>query len=112
MPTWQLKGKIPFYLSDGQLFKTKEEKWHRLAPRKSAVMKGRRAQEAVSDLSVIVKAMNIGLDNIEIAGEIEEEFPNMMETSWSTVEGIKQEIEQAVALMDGVLVSDESSGSV
>ncbi|MGX8695567.1 MAG: M13-type metalloendopeptidase [Prevotella sp.] len=111
VPTWQMSEKIPSYLSDMQIFDNKEEMWRRLAQRKSVSMKARRAPNAVSDLSVIVKAMNIGADYLEINEEIAEQLLDDLENGLGTVEGIRAEIEQAVYLLDGALVNDEITAS-
>ena len=107
VPTWQLTEKIPSYLSDMQMFQSKEEMWRRLAPRKSVSLKARQAKGAASDIDIIAKALNIGQTSIEVDEGIAEEIQEKLETDWSTVEGIKEEIEAAVVLMDGTLVNDE-----
>ena len=107
VPTWQLCEKCPSYLDAYYLFYSKEEMWRKLAPRKSIHMKAHRAQGAASDIDIIAKAMNIGQESIEVEEYIVEFLQNALETDWSTVEGIKQEIESAVALLDGTLVNDE-----
>ena len=106
-PTWQLTLKFPSYINENHLYKDKQLIWHIFAPHKSASMKTRGTQSAVSDLDIIVEAMNIGVDHMEIAENAVELFLNIMDTEWNTVEGIKEEIEQAVALADGVLVNEE-----
>lgn len=107
VPTWQLEKKLPSYITDMQLYYSKQEKWRFLAPRKSARMESRAAQDAMSDLDIIIKAMDIGVDHVEVAEDTEELLQWLTAGQWSTVEGIRKEIETAVALLDGTLVSDE-----
>ena len=107
VPTWQLVAKLPSYLNETQLYKNKEEKWHKLAPRKGISMKARRAQGAASDLDIIVKAMDIGQESIEVDEGMAEYIQYLLENDWSTVEAIKENLVEVVTLLDGTLVNDE-----
>ena len=104
VPTWKLGLKIPSYLPQDQLFKSKEDMWRKLAPRKKARKMTRGTLD--EDLEIIVNAMNIKMDNIEIDDEAEDQLQNAFETKWTTVEDIKEDIRSTVYLMDGVLVND------
>ena len=107
VPTWQLVQKLPSYLNIMQFFKNKEEMWHRMAPRKGVSMKARRAQGAAADLEIIVKAMNIGQESIEVEKGFADYLQHLLENEWGTVDGIKEEIVGLVTMMDGTLVNDE-----
>ena len=105
VPTWQLQTKIPSYISEIQLYYSREERARRMAPRKSVQLTNRAAQEASADLDIIVKAMNIGVDHIGIHPEVIESWQNVVQNHLSTVEGIKSEIAKAVLLLDGALAN-------
>lgn len=107
VPTWQLGVKLPSYLHQGQVAKSKKELWRLLAPRQNARLKTRRAQDAATDVDMIVKGMNIGLDHIELQEGLEDELQARLAGEWGTVDGIKATIEQAVRLLDGALVNDD-----
>ena len=107
VPTWQLNLKVPSYVNETHMSKHKAFIWHLMAPRKSARMNARRTHDAQDDLSIILKAMNIGIDNIEISEEAIDVFEKKMTTEWNTVEGIKNEIVEAVTLNDGAIVNDD-----
>ena len=106
VPTWQLELKVPSYVNVEHLYKYKELVWRALAKRKSA-RKVRRAPTADNGLASITKGLNIGVGQIEIADDLVPFVQNALAGQWSTVEGIKEDIEKAVYLLDGVLVDDK-----
>lgn len=106
VPTWQLKDKIPSYINDEQLYYGRQERAQALAPRPNAQLTKRAPLLASADLDIIVKAMNIGVDHIDIASNTLEDWQKALQNDLSTVEGIKSEIMKAVSLLDGVLVND------
>ena len=106
-PVWQVELKVPSYITQEQIAPKIQELWHLLAPRKSTRLKARGAQDAEADLDIIVKAMNIGVDHMEVTEDAAELFLNTMNDEWSTVEDIKSAIQMSVFLLDGLLVSDE-----
>lgn len=107
VPTWQLNLKIPSYV-DRQIITEKISELSLIkAPRPSATMRTRAEQELAADLAVVTKAMNIGVDCIEVEKDALETVKSMFEGTWKTANDIKAEIEQCVLMMDGVLVNDE-----
>ena len=106
VPTWQLYPKLPPYVTDEQLFYDKQEKWRFMAHRPSVRMESRTVRKT-SDLDIIIKAMNIGLDHVEVSEYVIEQLQTLQTGQWSTVEGIREEIERYVTIHDGVLVSDK-----
>ena len=107
VPTWQLNVKIPSYVNETHFAKHKEFIWQLMAPRKSVRMNARRTHNVLDDLSIIVNAMNIGINYIEIADEAADMLQDKMTTEWNTVEGIRNEIVQAVTMIDGAIVNDD-----
>lgn len=106
-PVWQVEAKLPSYVTQNLLVSKIHDLWHLLAPHKSMRLKTRGAQDAETDLDIIVKAMNIGVDHMDVSEDDAELFLNMMQEEWSTVEDIKKAIQMSVFLLDGLLVSDE-----
>ena len=107
VPTWQLTLKMPSYVSVDEVFGKKEQMWEKMAPHKSARMRMRGAQGLTADLSIVTKAMNIGVDCIEVDEGVLESITDAFATAWKSVDDIKEEIEKSVVMMDGVLVNDE-----
>ena len=106
VPTWQLDIKFPSYVNEVNVFSRREELWQARAPRQNARMKTRAEQQAASDVDKIIKGMNIGIDHIEIKEDVQETLKKLTEKGWNTVENIKNQIEEAVWLLDGALVND------
>ena len=80
VPTWQLNVKIPSYVNETHFAKHKEFIWQLMAPRKSVRMNARRTHNVLDDLSIIVNAMNIGINYIEIADEAADMLQDKMTT--------------------------------
>ena len=106
-PTWLLTEKIPSFVTVNMLQKNKEEWWRLYGTHQIADMTSRRAQDANADLGIIIQSMCDDINHIVIDYYIAEEILKALDNEWSTVEGIKNEIERNVRLLDGVLVSDD-----
>lgn len=105
VPTWQLNKKLPSYTNNYDLYYSKQERARALAPRPSVRLTNRAALNASADLDIIVRAMNIGVDHIDIASDALASWQEAVENDLSTVEDIKNEIAKAVMLLDGALVN-------
>ena len=106
VPVWQLQVKTPAYLSDTELYYSKEDKWRRLAPVPSVRVTNRAAQDAMADLEVIVNAMNIGAEYMGITNDALQNMQYSLNNELSTVDGIRQGLWDAIYLLDGALVND------
>lgn len=106
VPVWKLEVKTPSYLSDSELYYSKEEKWRLLAPTPSVQTTNRAAMDSLADLKVIVRAMNLGVEDIDVSVQALPYMQNMLANNLSTVEGIKQELWETIFLLDGTLVND------
>ena len=106
-PTWLLTEKIPSFVTVNMLQKNKEEWWRLYGTHQIADMTSRRAQDANADLGIIIQSMCDDINHIVIDYYIAEEILKALDNEWSTVEGIKNEIERNVRLLDGVLVSED-----
>ena len=106
-PTWLLTKKIPSFVTVNMLQKNKEEWWRLYGTHQIADMTSRRAQDAYADLGIIIQSMCDDINHIVIDNDIAEKILKTLDNEWSTVEGIKNEIERNVRLLDGVLVSED-----
>ena len=105
VPMWQLNKKYPSYTNEYDLFYSRQERARAMAPRPNARLKNRAAMNASADLDIIVKAMNIGVDHIDIAEDVLETWLDIDEKQLSTAEDIRYNIVKAVMIEDGALVN-------
>ena len=106
VPTWQLIDKIPSYITEDQLYYGRMERARALAPRPNARLTKRAALQASADLDIIVKAMNIGVDHIDIADNVLSAWQNAVQNELGTVDDIRNEIKMNVLMLDGALVNE------